>query len=831
MATPPPESTALEDRVKPLSLTDQVVAPSTARMSGHSLTELATDSDIKMAESRADELTGGANGSLLPVGNGYSLTNGTEGASNAVKSSSIKQNAESAVNSTTSNGLLSQHPTAIGAEAHTSPKGDTDEEPMKIKPTEGENLFTHHSQIEPSLPGASDEREVTPMPTQSEQTKSPPQVEKAQETIFSQPISPPATARGAESNESYPSTAVPPPSVDQDQTMADASPLSPTKVSRGREEDVTDEPAAKRTKTDDISSSQNDFKVPDLPSAAPVESAAISTTITPLQSKFFVRTLAALRRTHDARFFKNPVDPVKLNIPSYPLTVKHPMDMHTMEEKVKNGAYKTVDEVIADFKLMIDNSITFNGMEHVVTTEGFRLKESWERHLTKLPSPNEVEPTAAEKKAKKASTAPTKTQPPRRESQAKAKAAKTGNASSPTTFALGPEGLPLIRRDSTTVDGRPKRSIHPPKNRDLPYSSKPKKKKFHWELKFCEEVMDELHKPKYYNFAAPFYQPVDPVALNIPTYHNIIKKPMDLSTVRTKLQTGQYENSKEMENDVRLMFKNCYKFNIPGDPTYNAGKKLEEIFDGKWVQKARWLEAHDPTSTHQSDSSENESSEAEDSNDDEQHEKLQLLQKQIAEMSKQVEAIRQKKKKTPPGNSKKASKTKSGKKDTKKGAPAKKDKKGGAKSAKPEKQRWITYREKQIISNGISTLPESKVQDALHIIQSNVPSLKGTDQTEVELDIDELPNNVLLLLLNFVKKHAPQSLEFDEPAPEPLPTAVPSKPKKNKPMNAHEQEAQIGRLTGTLSKFRGGDHPSDPIHSEAAPESSGDEDSEESEEE
>ena len=45
------------------------------------------------------------------------------------------------------------------------------------------------------------------------------------------------------------------------------------------------------------------------------------------------------------------------------------------------------------------------------------------------------------------------------------------SADSQQTFALGPTGVPLIRRDSMTVgDGRPKRKIHPPAPRDLPSS-------------------------------------------------------------------------------------------------------------------------------------------------------------------------------------------------------------------------------------------------------------------------------------------------------------------------------------------------------------------------
>lgn len=683
----------------------------------HSIADLPVKPD-SMVDSKIDGTPSGVNGSLSLTANGDTSMNGSQEGAVDITPPLPELKAESAAPTTSSNRLDSHEPSKTEVSSPALPGAAPASSELPDNSTET-NISLKNAQSDSPAPTAGNEQVRTQASANENQAKA---EDKDHHAGPSPPMSPPATAPAEDSTFFRPPPTSTPPALspNQDQTMADAPPLSPAKVPRERDEDEFDEPLAKRTKTADVGASQSEFKVPEVPSTG-TQPESTSAPLTPLQTKFLIRTVTTVKRTHDARFFKLPVDYVKLNIPSYPTIITHPMDLHTMEDKLKRGEYKTLTEVNADIKLMVDNSITFNGREHIVAVEGLRLKDNWERHLHKLPGPHEVEPTPAQKKAKKANTVPTKTQPARRESQAKATTPKATSAASPT-FALGPEGLPLIRRDSTTVDGRPKRSIHPPKNRDLPYSTKPKKKKFHWELKFCEEVMDELHKPKYYNFAAPFYQPVDPVALNIPTYHNIIKKPMDLSTIRTKLQTGQYENSREMENDVRLMFRNCYKFNIQGDPTYTAGKKLEEIFDTKWSQKARWLEAHDPASAHQSDTSENESSEEEDSGEDEQVEKLQLLQKQIAEMSKQVEAIRQKKKKTPPAVAKKSNKLKPGKKDTKKGASLKKDKK--VKPTKPEKQRWITYREKQIISHGISTLPETKVQDALHIIQSNVPSLK-----------------------------------------------------------------------------------------------------------
>ncbi|KAK2871970.1 hypothetical protein FQN49_002667 [Arthroderma sp. PD_2] len=657
---------------------------------------------------------------------------------------------------------------------------------------------------------------------------------------------------------------------EEDHVMGDVSePVKPvsdpvtSKVSREREDD-DDERAAKRKKTEDISADEPSSRAPELPPSSPAVAATPVTPVadatnglpdilrplTKLQTKFFIRTVQSLKRLGDAQMFKIPVDPIKLNIPSYPTIVKHPMDMQTIESKLKSDVYNTPQEVVDDFQLMVNNSKAFNGPEHVVSKSGDNLFRSFQRHLSKLPGHDEVELTPAEKKSKKASIVPTKTQPPRREARpvapppppapVAAPAPRASTAASPT-FALGPEGLPLIRRDSTTVDGRPKRSIHPPKNRDLPFTMKPKKKKFQWELKFCQEVLDELHKPRHALTVSFFYYPVDPVALNIPTYHNVIKKPMDLQTMKTKLSTGQYENAKEFEMDMRQIFKNCYKFNIVGDPVYTAGKSVEDLFDRKWSQKGRWLEAHEPSSGHQSAGSSDESDDHdEEESDDYEQEKLTLLQKQIAEMSKQVEAIT-KKKKTPPA-SKKAGKTK-GKKDGKRGAAgttSRKDKKGGGSKQKTEKTRWITYQEKQMISHGIGSLSEAKTNEALGLIQKSVPSLRGINESEIELDIDELPNDVLLVLLKFVKKNAPPTAldGYEDPSDaEPIPSLPQTKPKKSKPMNKVEQEEQIRSLQSNLSKFKGGagagavggGHAYDQAH---LSESSGDdEDSEESEEE
>ena len=542
----------------------------------------------------------------------------------------------------------------------------------------------------------------------------------------------------------------------EDIEMADA-PASQGKNAREREDDSEDGPATKRTRTADDGPDRvietAEFKVPELPkpsdpgppaeeNSAPPGLPEEQKGITKLQHKFLLSGLRNLKRTKDAPPFSVPVDPIRLNIPSYPDVVKHPMDLGTLEEKLKGESYTTVEDYVADFNLILNNTLTFNGPEHTVTKQAMNLKAIFDRQMSNLPKADVLGTPPPEKKKAKKPAAP-KVTPARRQSRSSIGAARspTNTATSPTTFALGPSGTPLIRRDSTVGDGRPKREIHPPPPRDLPYStSKPKKKKFLWELKFCQEALNEMLKPKYFQVANPFYNPVDPVALNIPHYHKIVKKPMDLATIGSKLKNGEYENAKEFEVDVRLMFNNCYRFNPPNDPIHHMGKQLEHFFNEKWAQKKQWINDHAPGSGRQSPSTSPEPDEDEDDEEDEEEEEedeqseIKILQKQIEAMSKQVELI-QKKKSTPPAAGKK--KTKGAKAEKKRGkkkslsvsatspATTKPDKKKKKKaSTKKERTPYITYEQKQEISNRINTLPPSRMSTALKIIRDNMPNLK-----------------------------------------------------------------------------------------------------------
>ena len=74
----------------------------------------------------------------------------------------------------------------------------------------------------------------------------------------------------------------------------------------------------------------------------------------------------------------------------------------------------------------------------------------------------------------------------------------------------------------------------------------------------------------------------DPVKLEIPTYFKIVKKPMDLATMRKKLENHEYSNASKFFDDFKLMIRNCFAFNPAGTPVNQAGIELQRLFDEKW---------------------------------------------------------------------------------------------------------------------------------------------------------------------------------------------------------------------------------------------------------
>ncbi|PIA13444.1 Bromodomain-containing protein, partial [Coemansia reversa NRRL 1564] len=273
------------------------------------------------------------------------------------------------------------------------------------------------------------------------------------------------------------------------------------------------------------------------------------------QHKYCTAMVRALKKHRDAGPFLRPVDIVALNIPDYPNIVKTPMDLSTVEMTLKARRYADTQAFADALRLMFNNCYLYNGRESVVGIMAGNLENMFESQLKKMPSG--IDTALAEHK--------------RQSSDASAR--------TPTSAT------------------RPKRDAHPPPSRDLPGMQRKKSRTTDPQMRYCLNIVKEFMKKANFNIAYPFLEPVDPVAMNCPDYFKMIKEPMDLSTIKAKLESDHYASPLEFESDMRLMLRNCYAYNPPGHPVHEAGRALEARFDAKWAEipidvDARSQESH-----------------------------------------------------------------------------------------------------------------------------------------------------------------------------------------------------------------------------------------------
>ncbi|XP_058771392.1 transcription factor GTE11-like [Vicia villosa] len=95
----------------------------------------------------------------------------------------------------------------------------------------------------------------------------------------------------------------------------------------------------------------------------------------------------------------------------------------------------------------------------------------------------------------------------------------------------------------------------------------------------CAAILKCLSSHQY---SWVFMKPVDPVALNIPDYFMVISHPMDLGTIKSKLEKNVYYSKEEFAADVRLTFSNAMTYNPPSNDVHLMANDLNKLFDRKW---------------------------------------------------------------------------------------------------------------------------------------------------------------------------------------------------------------------------------------------------------
>merc|ERR1712025_1381592 len=268
-------------------------------------------------------------------------------------------------------------------------------------------------------------------------------------------------------------------------------------------------------------------------------------------------------------------------------------------------------------------------------------------------------------------------------------------------------------------------------------SSKPKNRMTE-AMKACNEIIKEMFSKKHSAYAWPFYKPVDTEQLDLHDYKQVIKKPMDLGTVKTKMESRQYNSPAEFAIDMRLIFTNCYKYNPPDHDVVAMARKLQDVFEMKYARIPDEVTANNQGRDTDDDNYDSE---------DERERKLLQLQEQLRQMQEQMkilveESIRSRKKRGTGGKNKKEGKLKS--KKSAKGIAAAIDSDDELKSTP------MTYDEKRQLSLDINKLPGDKLGKVVQIIQHREPSLRDSNPDEIEIDFETLKPSTLRALEAFV---------------------------------------------------------------------------------
>ncbi|XP_062961343.1 bromodomain testis-specific protein isoform X3 [Cynocephalus volans] len=520
--------------------------------------------------------------------------------------------------------------------------------------------------------------------------------------------------------------------------------------------------------------------------------------------------------------FRHPVDAVKLKLPDYYTIIKKPMDLNTIKKRLENKYYVKASECVEDFNTMFSNCYLYNKPGDDIVVMAQTLEELFMQQLPQMPQEEQV--VGGKERIKKGThqnvavtSAKEKPSAKATEKVFKQQVIPSAFAETPVSPLSMPQGAPLncssqtvaqvtrgVKRkaDTTTPtssvvksssESSPalieKKSMRMPPVKEnvlknaLPDSQQQykvvKTAKVTEQLRRCSEILKEMLGKKHLSYAWPFYNPVDVKALGIHNYYDIVKNPMDLGTIKEKMDNQDYKDAYEFAADVRLMFMNCYKYNPPDHEVVTMARMLQDVFEMHFAKISDvpvesmpvCYVKTDTTKTLGRESSSEASSEDNfsDDSEDERVQHLAKLQKQLKAVHQQLQVLSQvpfRKLKKKNEKSKREKKKKVNSKDEN---PRKKFKqmklKEKSKSNQPKKRKQqllalkfedddnakpMNYDEKRKLSLDINKLPGDKLGRVVHIIQSREPSLRNSNPDEIEIDFETLKASTLRELEKYV---------------------------------------------------------------------------------
>uniref|UniRef100_A0A8C6SY04 Bromo domain-containing protein n=1 Tax=Neogobius melanostomus TaxID=47308 RepID=A0A8C6SY04_9GOBI len=420
--------------------------------------------------------------------------------------------------------------------------------------------------------------------------------------------------------------------------------------------------------------------------------------------------------------FHKPVDAVALGLNDYHDVITSPMDLGTIKKRLENKYYWSAAECMQDLHTMFTNCYIYNKPTDDIVLMALALEKIFLNKVAQMPT-GEVELNPNKIKA--------------------------------CCIYLSASSLvqsmqiicPLLKWSETKVvhqftmrHGNPDDPTTPSQNLSLLCLLFVLAVDLSEQLSYCSDILKELLSKKHYAYAWPFHTPVDAQALQLHDYHDIIKYPMDLGTIKKKMDSRQYPDAQAFAADVRLIFSNCYKYNHPSHDVVAKARKLQVnihywlnidlAFDGIFEQRLAKMPEEPIDSSSSLGTLSNRSVERSDSSDEhvntlvDLQEQLKSVHDQLTRLYLDCTFHRH-------------------------GHKAELLREGDAHSDTLP----MTYEEKHQLSLDINRLPGLQLGHVVQIIQRREPSLgQASDPDEFEIDFETLQTSTLRKLQRYARR-------------------------------------------------------------------------------
>ncbi|PVU98872.1 hypothetical protein BB559_001219 [Furculomyces boomerangus] len=333
--------------------------------------------------------------------------------------------------------------------------------------------------------------------------------------------------------------------------------------------------------------------------------------------------------------FLRPVDPISDGCPDYFDVIKSPIDLSTIQARIEEGKYAQLSDFSADVELMFSNCFKFNPENTIVYKIGRELEAFFKHHLDKATTELESIKTQHDQSLENIPLLSIKnTSNDMIVSSSKPNIPQITAELDDSIMSLAKQHLGLLISDNAKVkssggivikkiklfSSKQQKAKLKEKAIELP-AKKPIINKLILKISKKEptensntntsdlnsgksEVIGEnetlnqgesktllkiLRKLQTHPSGLEFLQPVDPVKQQVPDYYNVVKKPMDLSTIESKLVDKKYKTKELFYDDVNLIVKNCNLFNPEGSFVYEQGRQLLELFNSLWIKEMERL--------------------------------------------------------------------------------------------------------------------------------------------------------------------------------------------------------------------------------------------------